>query len=39
MLPAKSIRATKTDIKLKVVEQNKVLNTISTTFIGPYDED
>jgi cytochrome c oxidase accessory protein FixG len=39
MLPVKSIRATKTDIKLKVVEQNKVLNTISTTFIGPYDED
>jgi len=39
MLPAKSIRAIKTDIKLKVVEQNKVLNTISTTFIGPYDED
>jgi cytochrome c oxidase accessory protein FixG len=39
MLPVKSIRATKTDIKLKVVGQNKVLNTISTTFIGPYDED
>jgi len=39
MLPLKSIRATKTDIKLKVVGQNKVLNTISTTFIGPYDED
>ena len=39
MLPTTSIRATKTDIKLKVVKENKVLNTISTTFIGPYDED
>jgi len=39
MLPVKSIRATKTDIKLKVVGQNKVLTTINTTFIGPYDED
>ena len=39
MLPATSIRATKTDIKLKVVKENKVINTISTTFIGPYDED
>lgn len=39
MLPVKSIRATKTDIKLRVVGQNKVLNTINTTFIGPYDED
>ena len=39
MLPVKSIRATKTDISLKVIKQNKVLNTINTTFIGPYDED
>lgn len=39
MLPVKSIRATKTDIKLRVVKGDKVLNTISTTFIGPYDED
>lgn len=39
MLPLKSIRATKTDIKLDIVEHNKVLNTISTTFVGPYEED
>jgi cytochrome c oxidase accessory protein FixG len=39
MLPATSIRATKTDIKLKVVKGDKVLNIISTSFIGPYDED
>ncbi|MBS1502575.1 MAG: cytochrome c oxidase accessory protein CcoG [Bacteroidetes bacterium] len=39
MLPAKKIHAAKTDIKLDVVEHNKVLNTIKTTFVGPYDED
>jgi cytochrome c oxidase accessory protein FixG len=39
MMPAKSIRGTKTNIKLNVIEHNKVLNTINTTFIGPYDED
>ena len=39
MIPLKSIHATKTDIKLNVVNHDKILNTISTTFIGPYDED
>jgi hypothetical protein len=39
MMPTKRIRATKTEIKLNVVENNKILNTINTTFIGPYDED
>ncbi|HVS94231.1 MAG TPA: cytochrome c oxidase accessory protein CcoG [Mucilaginibacter sp.] len=39
MLPAKKIHAAKTDIKLDVVDHNKVLNTIKTTFVGPYDED
>ncbi|MBS1524427.1 MAG: cytochrome c oxidase accessory protein CcoG [Bacteroidetes bacterium] len=39
MLPVKKIHAAKTDIKLNVVEHDKVLNTIKTTFIGPYDED
>ena len=39
MMPLKGIRSAKTNIKLNVVEHNKVLNTINTTFIGPYDED
>lgn len=39
MMPLKGIRGTKTAIKLNVVEHNQVLNTINTTFIGPYDED
>ena len=39
MIPLKSIHATKTDIKLNVVNHDKILNTINTTFIGPYDED
>jgi cytochrome c oxidase accessory protein FixG len=39
MLPESKIHATKTDIKLNVVEHNQVLNTIKTTFVGPYDED
>jgi len=39
MLPESKICATKTDIKLRVVEHDKVLNTIKTTFVGPYDED
>lgn len=39
MLPVSKIHAAKTDIKLNVVDHNQVLNTISTTFVGPYDED
>lgn len=39
MVPLSRIHSTKTNIQLNVVEHNKVLNTISTTFIGPYDED
>ncbi len=39
MLPVSKIHATKTDIKLNIVEHNQVLNTISTTFVGPYEED
>jgi cytochrome c oxidase accessory protein FixG len=39
MLPANQIHAAKTEIKLNIVEHGKVLNTIKTTFVGPYDED
>ena len=39
MVPLSRIHSTKTNIQLNVVEHSKVLNTISTTFIGPYDED
>jgi hypothetical protein len=39
MLPANRIHATKTNIKLNVVDHDKVLNTINTTFVGPYEED
>lgn len=39
MLPTKQIRAAKTDIKLNVVDHGKVLNSISTTFIGPYEDE
>ncbi|MBS1530747.1 MAG: cytochrome c oxidase accessory protein CcoG [Bacteroidetes bacterium] len=39
MLPQSKIHAAKTDIELNVVEHDKVLNTIKTTFVGPYDED
>ncbi|MGZ3777685.1 MAG: FixG Ig-like domain-containing protein, partial [Mucilaginibacter sp.] len=39
MVPLSRIHAAKTDITLNIVEHGKVLNTIKTTFIGPYDED
>jgi cytochrome c oxidase accessory protein FixG len=39
MVPQNRIHAAKTDITLNIVEHGKVLNTIKTTFIGPYDED
>jgi len=39
MMPVESIHTTKTDIKLNVVDKNKILNTISTTFIGPSNDD
>ncbi|MCJ8208963.1 cytochrome c oxidase accessory protein CcoG [Mucilaginibacter sp. RS28] len=35
MVPGKDIHSAKTDIKLKVVQQHKVLATISTSFVGP----
>ncbi|MFA6248387.1 MAG: cytochrome c oxidase accessory protein CcoG [Mucilaginibacter sp.] len=35
MIPAGSIHKAKTDIAIKVMQQNKVLATINTTFIGP----
>ncbi|WP_345954587.1 cytochrome c oxidase accessory protein CcoG [Mucilaginibacter sp. PAMB04168] len=35
LIPASLIHTTKTEIKLKVMQGNKVLGTASTTFIGP----
>lgn len=35
MVPGSHIHSPKTDIKIKVVQQNHVLSTISTTFVGP----
>lgn len=35
MLPVKNIRAPKTDVKLQVVSAGKVMETESTSFIGP----
>lgn len=35
LIPASRIHTTKTEIKLKVMQGNKVLGTASTTFIGP----
>ncbi|RVU02845.1 cytochrome c oxidase accessory protein CcoG [Mucilaginibacter limnophilus] len=38
MMPGKSIRTTKTTIKINVMQQGKVLQTIESTFTGPiYD--
>ncbi len=39
MIPESKIHSLKTDITLNVIDHNQVLNTISTTFVGPYDED
>jgi cytochrome c oxidase accessory protein FixG len=39
MIPAKRIHTTKTDIELSIVDKSKILNTISTTFIGPSNDD
>lgn len=39
MIPVKSIHSAKTDVKINIVEHNKILNSVNTTFIGPYDED
>jgi len=39
MIPASHIHAAKTDVNIKVMQQNKVLATISTTFIGPINGD
>lgn len=35
MVPAKQIHSMKTDIKIRVMDQHKLLQTINTTFIGP----
>lgn len=35
MVPTKEIHLIKTDITIKVMDQNKLLQTINTTFIGP----
>jgi cytochrome c oxidase accessory protein FixG len=39
MLPVKKIHSAKTNIKLNVINKNKVLNSISTTFVGPTNDD
>jgi len=39
MVPFDKIHTAKTDIKINIVLQNKVLSTISTTFIGPINDD
>jgi cytochrome c oxidase accessory protein FixG len=38
MMPGANIHAAKTAIKIRVMQQNKVLSTINTTFIGPVNE-
>ncbi|WP_448697535.1 cytochrome c oxidase accessory protein CcoG [Mucilaginibacter sp. AW1-3] len=38
MVPGAKIHAAKTDIKIKVMQQQKVLSIINTTFIGPVNE-
>ncbi|WDF57397.1 cytochrome c oxidase accessory protein CcoG [Mucilaginibacter sp. KACC 22063] len=35
MIPAKGIHNPKTDIQLNIIQQNKMLATVNTTFIGP----
>jgi len=39
MMPSVKIHKAKTDIRINIVQQNKVLGTISTTFIGPTNDD
>jgi len=39
MMPEKKIHALKTDITINIIDHDKVLNSISTTFVGPYDEN
>jgi len=35
MVPARQIHSMKTDIRIRVMDRNKLLQTINTTFIGP----
>jgi hypothetical protein len=35
LIPAKDIHALKTELKIDLVFNNKVIQTVSTTFVGP----
>jgi cytochrome c oxidase accessory protein FixG len=39
MVPASKIKAYKTDINLQLINNNKVLQTVTTTFVGPINDE